>query len=285
MPDDFVFPNQETVAWTPSGVIPLQGENGVIRMMIFSAMARLRPGATPDHAAAEATARARSAPDPMQAGLALFGGSGDPVVSAAPARDVLTAEVRPALLVLLAAIGLLFVAATASMIVLQLSRVSSRTREMALRAAIGAGTGRLWRQWLVESSLLGLVGGLSGVLIALVLHRGLPAVLPAGFPRVEDVRLDWRVTVFAVATTMLVSIACGIVPALVRGASSWRRRLPWTARDRRRLRHERPLRACARASWPGRLPSRVCSSSVRPSFCAALRHCSMPIADSIRAEV
>ena len=214
MPDDFVFPNRETVAWTPSGVIALQGQDGVIRMMIFSVMARLRPGVTPAQAAAEATAGARSAPDPKQAGLALFGGSGEPVVSAAPARDVLTAEVRPALLVLLAAIGLLFVAATASMVVLQLSRVSSRTREIAIRAAIGAGSGRLLRQWFVESALLGLVGGFAGVLIAILLHRGVPAVLPAGFPRVDDVRLDWRVMLFAVATTVFVSIACGIVPAL-----------------------------------------------------------------------
>ena len=216
MPNDFVFPNRETVAWTPSPMIPLLGQDGTIRMMIFSVMARLRPGVTPAQAAAEATARARSAPDPKQAGLALFGGSGEPVVSAAPARDVLTAEVRPALLVLLAAIGLLFVAATASVIVLQLSRVSSRTREMAVRAAIGAGSGRLFRQWVVESTLLGLVGGLWGVLLANVLHRGLPAVLPAGFPRLEDVRFDWRVMIFAVATTMLVSIACGVVPSLVR---------------------------------------------------------------------
>ena len=216
MPEDFVFPNRETVAWTPSGVAPLQGQDGVIRMMIFSVMARLRPGVTPAQAAAEATARARSAPDPKQAGLAMFGGSGEPVVTAAPPRDVLTAEVRPALLVLLAAIGLLFAAATASVIVLQLSRVSRRTREMALRAAIGAGGSRLLRQWFVESSLLGLIGGCSGVLIAILLHRGLPAVLPAGFPRVDDVRLDWRVMLFAVSTTMGVSIACGVVPALVR---------------------------------------------------------------------
>jgi predicted permease len=216
MPDDFVFPNRETVMWTPSGVVPVQGQDGTIRLMIFSVMARLRPGVTPAQAAAEATARARSAPDPKQAGLALFGGSGEPVVSAAPARDVLTAEVRPALLILLAAIGLLFVAATASVIVLQLSRVSRRTREMAVRAAIGAGSGRLLRQWFVESTLLGLVGGLAGLLVAFLLHRGLPAVLPAGFPRVEDVRLDWRVLIFAIVTTMAVSIACGVVPSLVR---------------------------------------------------------------------
>jgi putative ABC transport system permease protein len=216
MPDDFVFPNRETVMWTPAGVTPVQGQDGVIRLMIFSVMARLRPGVTPAQAAAEATARARSAPDPKQAALALFGGGGEPVVTAAPARDVLTAEVRPGLLLLLAAIGLLFIAATASVIVLHLSRVSSRAREMAVRAAIGAGSGRLLRQWFVESGLLGGLGGLSGALIAVLLHRGLPAVLPAGFPRVDDVRLDWRVMLFAAATTMAVSIACGVVPSLAR---------------------------------------------------------------------
>jgi predicted permease len=216
MPDDFVFPNRETVMWTPSGVIPVQGQDGVIRLMIFSVMARLRPGVTPAQAAAEATARARSAPDLKQAGLAMFGGSGEPVVAAAPAREVLTAEVRPALLLLLAAIGLLFAAATASVIVLQLSRVSSRAREMAVRAAIGAGSGRLLRQWFVESSLLGLVGGFSGMLFAILLHRWFPAMLPPGFPRVDDVRLDWRVMLFAFVTTLFVSIACGVVPALVR---------------------------------------------------------------------
>lgn len=216
MPDDFVFPNRETVMWTPSGVTSVQGQDGVIRLMIFSVMARLRPGVTSEQAAAEATARARTAPDPKQAALAMFGGGGEPVVTAAPARDVLTAEVRPALLLLLAAIGLLFVAATASVIVLQLSRVSRRTREMAVRAAIGAGSGRLLRQWFVESALLSVLGGLSGVLIAALLHRGLPALLPAGFPRVDDVRLDWRVMLFAAATTMGVSIACGVVPSLAR---------------------------------------------------------------------
>jgi putative ABC transport system permease protein len=219
MPDDFVFPNRETVMWTPSGVTSVQGQDGVIRLMIFSVMARLRPGVTPEQAAAEATARARIAPDPKQAALALFGSGGEPVVTAAPARDVQTAEVRPALLLLLAAIGLLFVAATASVIVLQLSRVSRRTREMAVRAAIGAGSGRLLRQWFVESAFLGVLGGLSGVLIAALLHRGLPAVLPADFPRVDDVRLDWRVMLFAAATTMAVSIACGIVPSLARRRS------------------------------------------------------------------
>ena len=134
-------------------------------------------------------------------------------MTALPAREVMTAEVRPALLILFAAVALLFLASTASLIVLQLSRVARRTREIAIRTAIGAGAVRLIRQWLVESSLLGAAGAAAGLLMAMLLHRGLPAVLPAGFPRVDDVRLDWRVALFACGVALVVSLACGMVPA------------------------------------------------------------------------
>ena len=213
MPRDFAFPNRETQAWTRLGVAPVLGQNGVISLMMFSAMARLRPGVTPEQVEAEGTARARGAPDLKQTALALFGNNGPAGMTAMPARDVMTAEVRPALLILLAAVALLFLASTASLIVLQLSRVARRAREIAVRTAIGAGNARLVRQWIVESSLLGMAGAASGLLMATLLHRGLPAVLPAGFPRVDDVRLDWRVAMFACAVAMLVSLACGMVPA------------------------------------------------------------------------
>jgi putative ABC transport system permease protein len=213
MPRAFSFPAPDTDAWTPLGVAPVQGEGGVIRLMIFSAMARLRPGVTAAQAATEATTRALGAPDLKQTAIALFGNNGVAALSAAPAIDVMTAEVRPALLILLAAVGLLFLASTASLIVLQLSRVARRRREIALRAAIGAGAKRLLRQWLVESALLGAGGAASGLFVAMLLHRGLPAVLPAGFPRVDDVRLDWRVATFSCAVAILVSLACGMVPA------------------------------------------------------------------------
>jgi len=213
MPRDFAFPTRETEAWTRQGVVAVQGEKGVIRLMIFSAMARLRPGVTPEQVSAEATARSRSAPDLKQTAIALFGNNGTPGVHVRSARDVMTAEVRPALLILLAAVVLLFGASTASLIVLQLSRVAKRTREIAVRTAIGAGQQRLVRQWIVESLLLGAAGAASGLLIAMLLHRGLPAVLPAGFPRIDDVRLDWRIAFFACGVALLVSLACGMVPA------------------------------------------------------------------------
>src|SRR5262245_2073791 len=216
MPRSFSFPTPETEAWTPFVVAPVQAPGNTIRLMMFSAMARLRDRATAEQAAAEATSRARGAPDLKQTAIALFGSNGVPGLIAAPALDVMTADVRPALMILLAAVGLLFVASTASLVVLQLARIATRRREIAVRSAIGAATARLVRQWLVESAMLGLLGAAAGLLAAMLLHRSLPAVLPAGFPRVEDVRLDWRVAVFACLVACLASFACGMVPAFGR---------------------------------------------------------------------
>jgi predicted permease len=213
MPQDFAFPDREVQAWTRQIVVPVNRPDGAISLMIFSAIARLRPGVTPEQAGAEGTARTRGAPDLKQTAIALFGNNGPAGITALPARDVMTREVRPALLILLAAVGLLFLTSTASLVVLQLSRVARRAREIAVRTAIGAGHTRLVRQWIVESTLLGVIGAASGLLMAMLLHRGLPAVLPANFPRVDDVRLDWRVALFACIVAMLVSLACGMVPA------------------------------------------------------------------------
>jgi predicted permease len=213
MPEGFAFPDREIQAWTRQVVVPVNRPGGVISLMMFSGIARLRPGATPEQAAAEASARAQRAPDLKQTAIAMFGSNGIAAVTVLPARDVMTREVRPALLILLAAVGLLFLTSTASLVVLQLSRVARRAREIAVRTAIGAGHARLMRQWLVESTLLGIVGAASGLLMATALHRGLPGVLPAGFPRVDDVRLDWRVAIFACVVAMIVSLACGMVPA------------------------------------------------------------------------
>ncbi|HEY7188358.1 MAG TPA: ABC transporter permease [Vicinamibacterales bacterium] len=213
MPRGFSFPDPEAEVWSALGVLPVNGEANTIRLMMFSAMARLKPGVTVDQAAAEATARTRTAPDLKETAVALFGTNGIAGMTAAPALEVMTADVRPALMLLLAAVGLLFVASTASLIVLQLSRVARRRREIAVRMAIGAGAARLVRQWLVESAMLGALGAAAGLLAAMFLHRALPAALPAGFPRVAEVQLDWRVVAFACVVACLVSLACGMVPA------------------------------------------------------------------------
>ena len=214
MPREFNFPDPDVRAWTPLRVHPVVGDNGSRYISLFSAMARLKPGATPAQAAAEATARARSAPDPGLTAIAIFGSRGPVDVSAVPALELMTGEVRQPLMVFLAAVALLLATATANIASVQLARSTTRRREIAIRSALGAGSGRLARQLLIENLLLGLVGGAAGLAAAAWLHRILPSILPADFPRVSEISLDFRVMAFALAVTVMASIAFGLLPAL-----------------------------------------------------------------------
>jgi MacB-like periplasmic core domain len=126
MPRDFSFPDRDTQAWLPLSVSRVDAGDEVIRAMIFNAVARLRSEVTADQAADEATARARAAPKLGLAGVALFGSADDIAVSITPARTALTADVRPALVILLGAVVLLFCTALASVLVLQSSRAARR---------------------------------------------------------------------------------------------------------------------------------------------------------------
>ncbi len=94
---------------------------------------------------------------------AIFGSNGPVAIAAQPLREALTADVRRPLIVLLVAVGLLLATATANVASLQLARTTVRAREMAIRAALGAGGARVTRQLLVESLLLGLIGGAAGI--------------------------------------------------------------------------------------------------------------------------
>ena len=212
MPKTFAFPDRETRAWTP-WLPPAVHRDGVLTLTIFSALARLRQGATREQAAAEGTARARAAPDLGVTAVALFGTTGPAEIRVVPAIDLMTAEVRPALLVLLAAVALLLVTATANVASLQLARAAARRREIAIRAAIGAGTARLARQLVVESTIIGAGGGAAGVALAFALHRAFGWLLPADFPRADAVTVDWRVLIFAAAVSTAAGVACGLLPA------------------------------------------------------------------------
>jgi putative ABC transport system permease protein len=214
MPRDFAFPDRETLLWTPLHVPPVVGDTPESRdLAIFAGLGRLKPGVTPAEASQEGTARARHAPGLGMAGVAVFGSNGPATVTATPLIEALSASVRPALLLLLAAVALLFVTAVASVAGMQLARSATRRRELAIRTAIGAGAARLGRQLLVENLLVAGAGGLAGLAVALWLHRLLPALLPAGFPRLEDLAFDWRVVGCAGALSMVAGLAFGLLPA------------------------------------------------------------------------
>ncbi len=210
---EFAFPDRETRAWTAWTVPTVTGDGGVLVGVIFRAIARLRDGATPAQAAAEATSRARNAPDMGVAATALFGAVGPIDVSTVPELQAITADVRPALLALLAAVALLLITAIANVASLQLARATTRRRELAVRAAIGAGQRRIARQLLIENAVIGLCGGVAGLALAAGLQRLLPLLLPAGFPRLDAVGLDMRVLSFALVISVVASVVCGVLPA------------------------------------------------------------------------
>ncbi len=112
----------------------------------------------------------------------------------------------------LVAVGLLLATATANVASLQLARATTRRRDTAIRSALGAGRGRLARQLLVESSIVGLAGGVAGLLLAVGLTWALPAILPADFPRLDAIAINLRVATFALVLSLATGVVFGLLP-------------------------------------------------------------------------
>lgn len=133
---------------------------------------------------------------------------------ATPLQERMVQTVRPALLMLLGAVSLVLLIACVNVANLLLARGSGRAREVAVRAAVGAGRGRLVAQFLGESLVLGALGAAGGLAVAWGGIRALVALGPAGIPRLAEVGMDWRVLAFAGAVAIATSVLFGIVPAL-----------------------------------------------------------------------
>jgi putative ABC transport system permease protein len=128
-------------------------------------------------------------------------------------HERMVGNVRPALLILFGAVGLVLLIACANFANLLLARMASRTQELMVRAALGAGRGRLIRQVLVESMVLSLLGGLAGLLVGSWGMDALLALKPEDLPRVENVHLDGSVLFFTMALALITGVLFGLLPA------------------------------------------------------------------------
>jgi len=214
LPEDFRMPEDyatgtKTEIFVPLGIdrttVPNRGSH------FLSGVARLAPRVTLERAAAATGALAgrmvERFPDDYPADMRFE-------ATAFPLSDDITGPVRPALFVLLSAVGLLLLIACANVANLLLARSDARLSEFALRTALGAGRGRVIRQVVVESVVLASLGGALGVLLAIVCTGFLVALQPPDLPRIESVSVDLHVLAVTAGTIALTGVVLGLVPAL-----------------------------------------------------------------------
>jgi predicted permease len=136
-----------------------------------------------------------------------------------PAQASLTGNVRPTLVILLAAVSFVLLIVCVNVASLLIARASARTREFAIRQALGASPGQLIRQLLTESMLMSLAGGAAALIVLQLAQSALLAMMPAEVPRLAEVHADWRMVAFALVLSLATGVVIGLMPALQASAT------------------------------------------------------------------
>jgi len=231
MPDTFFFPGRDVQLWIPVGYPPEMIPK-TRRPHFLGVVARLKPGVRLERAkldmdriAKELEAEYPDTNTKMGVRLELL-------------HDSFANEPRAALLMLSGAVGLLFLIVCANIANLQLGRTVSRSRELAIRGALGAGRKRLLRQLLTESLVLSAIGGVLGVGLALATQSALTTYAASAVPLFAQVGMDRSVLLFAVAISIAAPVLFGTVPALVSSQTGVvSQRMEAGSRESRRLRN------------------------------------------------
>ena len=203
MPAGFDFPD-ETELWLPLGWDPHRHSRGA---RFFGVVGRLADGVSLDQAGAEV--------EGFYAGFAAdhAGTNEGWTGSITTLKDDLVGDLRPAFQLLLAAAGFVLLIACANVANLLLAQCASRSREVAVRGALGAPKGRLAGQFLTESLLLGLFGGLLGLGVAVVGVKALVALAPADVPRLDEIAIDYRFFLVSLGIALFAALLFGLAPA------------------------------------------------------------------------
>jgi predicted permease len=195
--------------WVPFQIDP----NSAMQGHFFLAAGRYKPGVTPGIAQAQLQASANEFRQKFPDAFTPQAGFG-----AQTLEEVTVRNVRSSLLILMGAVTFVLLIACANVANLLMIRATVRQRELAIRAAIGAGRGRIVRQLLTESLLLSIAGGILGLVLGVIGIRALIAVNPGNIPRVSvngaGVSMDWRVLGFTAVVSMITGLAFGLLPAL-----------------------------------------------------------------------
>jgi putative ABC transport system permease protein len=239
MPPSYEFPHREVEAWVPRQIDPtvayLRANHNV------KVVGRLKNGFELEDARAELEAYGRRAVEqyPQNYKTFAFG------VTGVRLHDRIVGESTTPLLVLLGAVAFVLLIACANVANLLLSRAETRSRDFAVRSALGAPKGRIATQLLSESLILSIAGGVVGLLIAYVGTKALLILAVDVIPRLEEVNLDWRVTFFTLAVSLMSGLLAGFLPALRLSTSQVQSGLRDTGRcvssGRRRTRARRIL--------------------------------------------
>ncbi len=215
MPKEFDFPAGVAV-WLPHEPEPESSDRTGHN---WRGVGRIRDGVTVAQARANLSAIARRIKSHYGKTVDLSD------AAVVPLADAMVGDVRTALLTLLSAVGLLLLVACANVAGLLVARTSARRKELAVRAALGAGRGRLVQQFLAESFSLSIAGGVLGLLVAIGAVRLLPAILPANLPRHEGIGISTPVLLFGLTATVVVAVSLGLFAAWRAGSGDLQKAL------------------------------------------------------------